>query len=252
MNFIKIKKCVASLVITLLFVVGMLPIQAFATDQSAQSVDIEVELQIQGDTPLEDATFTFILEAEDDAPTPASTYATRIGAGNVDFGDIEFTHTGVYHYKISEQDDGNEHYIYDDTVYSVDVGVTYDHYGNLVTNVVAYYDTNERGQRGIKEPEILFINEYLDETPIPNDESTTTSSEDTITTTTNVGTQSSTPTTDKTDTDNSSETGKSPDTGDYSNMRQWIVIVCIAIVGLVSCVRYLNLIKKHDKNDEEL
>jgi pilin isopeptide linkage protein len=221
----------------------MLPIQAFAADKSAQdanirSVDFEVELQIQGDTPLEDAMFTFVLEAEDDAPVPESTYATRTGAGYANFGDIEFTHTGVYHYKIYEQNDGIENYVYDDTVYSTDVYVTYDSYGNMVSDIVAYDDTEI--QRQAKEPEMLFINEYSDSTPIPGDESTTTP------------TTTTTKTTAKTDKGDDTETGKSPKTGDYSNMRQWIAVVCIAIVGLVSCVCYLSITKKHSKKEEEL
>jgi pilin isopeptide linkage protein len=250
MDFTKIKKSVTSLVMTLLLVTGMLPIQAFATDQSAQdtnvgSVDFEVELQIQGDTPLEDAAFTFELEAEDDAPVPSNTYVTRTGAGNVNFGDIEFTHTGEYHYKISEQNDGIENYTYDDTVYRVDVAVTYDSDGNMVANIVAYDDASEGDT---KEPEIVFVNGYTDTTRFDSDEPTTVSKDSK--TTTNVGDKSSTPTTDKKG--NSSQTGQSPDTGDYSNMRQWIEIVCVAIVGLVSCLCYLNGIKKRTKNDDEI
>jgi pilin isopeptide linkage protein len=232
----------------------MLPIQAFATDQSAQntnigSVDFEVELQIQGDTPLEDAMFTFTLEAEDDAPVPSSPYATRTGAGNVNFGDIEFTHTGEYHYKIYEQNDGIENYTYDDTVYRVDVAVTYDSDGKMVSNIVAYDDTNEQDT---KEPEIIFVNEYTDTTRFHSDEPTTVSENLKTTTTkksettTKAGDKSSTQTTDKTGTN-----GSSPNTGDYSKMRQWAEILCVAVIGLAGCLCYLDVIKKHSKKDEE-
>jgi pilin isopeptide linkage protein len=255
MNFRKIKKSAAFLIMALLLVAGMLPLQAFATDKSAQdanicNVDLEVKLQIQGDTPLEDAAFTFVLESEDDdCPMPENTFTTRTGAGTANFGDIEFTHTGNYHYKVFEQNDGIENYIYDDTVYCVDVVVTYDIHGNMVSNIVAY----DESQDEVKEPEITFVNDYSNPEPVSSYESITTTTEDEKNkTTTNKGTKSSTQTSDKSNKGDSSKSGNSPNTGDYENIRQWLEIICVAIIGLICCVWYLNMIKKRDKNNKNL
>jgi pilin isopeptide linkage protein len=247
MNFKKITKSVACLVMTLLIVAVMMPLQAFATEQSAQdedevcSVDLELELQIRGDDPLDDTTFTFVLEPEcEDDPVPASTFTTRSGAGTANFGDIEFTHTGKYYYTIYEQNDGEEDYVYDDTVYSIEVVVTYNNEGEYIANVVAFDDNQSRS----KEPEIVFVNEYTHTTTVYGNEPTTKPSDDKTTT-------KKSSTSNTTDTDDNSKSSQSPNTGDYSNMRQWIAIVCISIIGVVSCVLYLNITKKRDKDKEK-
>jgi pilin isopeptide linkage protein len=277
MNFTKFKKCIVPFVMALLLVVGLLPLQALATekqteDTDARFVDFELELDIQGETPPEPAMFTFILEPDDDnEPLPENSTVSIEGAGEACFGEIEFTEPGEYHYTVYERDDGLDNYTYDDSVYELEVDVTYDNYGDLVASVTAY----DAVTRQAKESGIMFINTYSDLNPVPEGSTTTTqtsttgNNKETTTggttekttsnkkTTTNINTTTKTSkstssngtTTSATDKD-TTNSNSSPYTGDNFNLNQWIAIMCIAGVGLVSCLICLKFGKKHDKNNE--
>ena len=56
------------------------------------------------------------------------------GAGEIDFGDIEFKAVGKYTYKVVELDTGLANYTYDKTEYTVVVDVTADANNQLVAN----------------------------------------------------------------------------------------------------------------------
>ena len=56
------------------------------------------------------------------------------GAGEIDFGDIEFKAVGKYTYKVVELDTGLANYTYDSTEYTVVVDVTADANNQLVAN----------------------------------------------------------------------------------------------------------------------
>lgn len=87
-----------------------------------------VKKTIAGDHPDIDASFTFILAAQDDAPLPAGSSNGRktviiTGANERDFGKIIFTRAGTYTYFITEIKGNAEGYAYDESAYTLTVAV---------------------------------------------------------------------------------------------------------------------------------
>ena len=94
-----------------------------------------------------DETFKFKIEAWDvdtnkaitdgSVPLPAETEIELSGAGDTAFGDITYSDTGIYIYKISEIAGTSTEYDYDDTVYYVHVTVK--NTNGVLSAVTAYY-----------------------------------------------------------------------------------------------------------------
>ena len=115
---------------------------------------LPVSKSLTGQTPPENAQFTFeVSAATDGTPLPASTEATVVGAGSAQFGAIEFAGAGTYVYTVTERNTDAAGYTYDSTVYTVTVVVT-DNDGQLEASWTA-----ER-QNGSSATEILFTNNY--------------------------------------------------------------------------------------------
>jgi pilin isopeptide linkage protein len=281
----KYKKFAVSLGMVFLLFMGMFTFQVNASEQSADDNDadvtIEVTLQINGDIPDEEhIPFTFILDEEDGAPVPVSSSVTITGEGTAEFGEITFTKPGEYEYTVTEQNDGVENYVYDDTVYTLDVDVRYDEYGNLIATCVAYCDDQ-------KEPAIMFINTYDDDIPVPDGStpaeeqsstssntettspsnesstvaSTSPSGEETSTTTnqsteTTVSTGNTQPSTSPTNsftspTPGTSKTSDSPKTGDNANVFVWLLLLFVGVLGMSVCLRYLIVSKSKKRNKKK-
>lgn len=98
--------------------------------------DPPVKKVITGDKPSKDAEFTFTLKALDttaegveELPMPEGSEGqtkTKVvtGAGEYEFGNIEFTMPGTYRYEITEKNTGEANYTYDDAVYEITYEVT--------------------------------------------------------------------------------------------------------------------------------
>lgn len=98
-------------------------------DLPAGTTDPAVTKHISGDTPKDSTDFTFVLEAVDGAPLPATAKDGKAevvvnGEGTAEFGEIQYTAAGVYTYRCYEVNGGAEGYTYDSTVYTVRVVVT--------------------------------------------------------------------------------------------------------------------------------
>lgn len=108
--------------------------------------------------PIKDAEFEFILSSDYELyPMPSGSKndicaVTITGAGDVSFGEIQFTRAGVYTYTVYETQGDIWAYEYDDTVYDVTVTVT-DVEGNLSAKVEIQADSQTVES-------IEFINEY--------------------------------------------------------------------------------------------
>jgi pilin isopeptide linkage protein len=271
MNFTKYKKCAASLGMTFLIFTGIFPLQTFAAEKSTQDENIvnvafEVVLEFDGDIPDENIPFTFILDEEEGAPLPDVPYVTIDGEGTAEFDEISYTKPGEYEYTIFERDDGIENYIYDSSIYYVDVNVRYDNNGQLIATYDAYTED-------AKELQILFINEYSDEqeeeSTVPSEITTppseaTTSYEPTVTT---EGTAPTFSTTETTVTQNPTESTKTfvsptnsstntisteaPKTGDDTNNLPWIVLMFAAAIGIIGCIWYLKATKNRGNGEEK-
>jgi pilin isopeptide linkage protein len=136
-----------------------------AHDGKCARVNFEVDLEFDGELPDEETYFTVVCDNQEDAPAPAFDEIKVPGEGVEEFGTIEFTKSGEYIYKIYELDEGIEPFIYDDTVYTIDVDVSYDNSGKLYATYAAF-------SGDVKESAIMFINtlddDYLiEETPTP-------------------------------------------------------------------------------------
>ena len=115
------------------------------------STVIDVNKQISGAIePDEDATFTFNLSGEGVDMTTSVT-----GEGTASFDEIKYAKAGTYYYTVTEVDDGNDDYIYDDAVYTVTVEVK-DEGGKLVATPT--YTAN-----GAEAEDITFVNTYVPE-----------------------------------------------------------------------------------------
>ena len=108
--------------------------------------NLRVKKTLSGEIPPAAGEFKFELSAAgttvlglSEAPMPAGSVlgkkvVTVNGAGEIDFGDIEFKAVGKYTYKVVELDTGLTNYTYDKTEYTVVVDVTADANNQLVAN----------------------------------------------------------------------------------------------------------------------
>ena len=98
------------------------PISAMAA--GVAEVKIPVSVELSGEKPSPDETYTIILQGEDEAPMPEENTITVTGAGKAEFPAVEYSVPGVYTYSVSQQPGKLENGHYDNTVYYVKVTVT--------------------------------------------------------------------------------------------------------------------------------
>lgn len=189
----------AFLLCMILFAAEALQVNAASSPVSLQ---MEVKAELTGDTPAAPETFTFVLEAVDNAPMPKNNRITIAGEGRSSFLPISYTELETYTYTLREIDGKAKGYIYDDTIYDVTVQITADDEGNLqATEYVS-----EQGS-DLKEDEIVFVNRYN---------------------------------TDGTSFDNSTPATDSVQTGDNSDIKFWCLICSISLaafllIAILSC-----------------
>ena len=128
--------------------------------------DPPVQKVIQGN-PEKPETFTFQMKAvTEGAPMPDGSAdgiktIQIIGAGSMEFGDMEFTEPGEWVYQITELKGSADGYTYDSTVYTLTVTVTQNADGTLV-------DT-ETFTGGSSSDTAVFTNVYKPSTPKTGD-----------------------------------------------------------------------------------
>jgi pilin isopeptide linkage protein len=209
---------------------------------------------------------------EEEQEPPATIVIHGEGTGAFD---VTFTEPGTYTYLIDQEDGDHDGYTYDQAQYLVKVRVSYDRHGNLQTYTIIKKDGEQS-----KSPDVVFLNEY-EGTPIVETEEPTTSPEPTtpatespVTSETPVNTE--TPAVEKPAVESPAEespvtsTGTAtpapvksvttqtitktatatPKTGDSSNLFRWVVVLAVMLMGAVTCVWYLVITKKHNKDSE--
>ncbi len=132
---------------------------AYAADGETISVEVPVEVILEG--PVLDSVDTFTIElaaVTTGAPMPEGTSDgvctdTIEGEGSLTFT-IEYSHTGVYSYTISQIPGDNQDCTYDDTVYSLTVYVTVDENWNMEVTTVL------EDEEGEKLATATFVNVY--------------------------------------------------------------------------------------------
>ena len=132
--------------------------------------DPPVRKVLTGDTPSEDAVFTFTLEAVsntaglDSMPMPEGSEGKKktveiTGSGETEFGIIRFTKVGTYVYTIKEEDSGAEGYTYDTATYQITYKVTRN--GDKMEAARTYT------RNGAAADDIVFTNSYEEPEPTP-------------------------------------------------------------------------------------
>ena len=128
------------------------PISAMAA--GVAEVKIPVSVELSGEKPSPDETYTIILQGEDEAPMPEENTITITGAGKAEFPAVEYAVPGVYTYSVSQQPGKLENGHYDNTVYYVKVTVTNGESGDLEAVVAAHTDA----QMNSEKQDIGFVN----------------------------------------------------------------------------------------------
>ncbi|MFI3170168.1 MAG: FctA domain-containing protein [Faecalibacterium sp.] len=121
---------------------------------SEASVTISLEKVIEGDVPKAISAFEFVLTEQND-DTPFVTTITLNGAGSESFTSIVYTNAdvGIHTYTLVEQVGDNANYIYDETIYTIVVDVSYQADGTL--QAVARYETDGQAVEAL-----VFTNTY--------------------------------------------------------------------------------------------
>lgn len=146
-----VKKQKIALLLSLLFMLVLLPLRAFAEDYSC-TASIPVRVTLTGEIDTE---FVIRISTEENAPMPEKEALTIRGSGKVTFEAITYTAPGDYHYTVAQQEGREPYLTYDDTVYHVTVRVSNTEEGGLAPEIWAVKD-----QQTDKTPELLFANIY--------------------------------------------------------------------------------------------
>lgn len=130
------------------------PVSAFAAD--AVNVAIPVSVELSGETPSPEETYTVVLQAVDDAPMPAENTLEITGEGTAAFPAITYSTPGIYCYTIAQQRGSHVRGNYDATTYYVRVSVINDGNGGLGAVVAAHTDAQMESEK----QDIIFANAY--------------------------------------------------------------------------------------------
>jgi hypothetical protein len=181
MKLLKFKKGAAALLMTLLLLIGIMPLGALAANTSSVTIEVAMDLSESSSTPTSIANFKFNLEAlSDGAPLPDNTTATisfnaTLGENVADFDPIVFTKVGRYEYKVTMDEDGvPSNFTHDSTAYLITVRADKDTKGNFYTVYMVTKEapasattgdetgsnTNDKTKVVVKSDEILFMTTY--------------------------------------------------------------------------------------------
>lgn len=198
-----IKKIPAVLLLVVLCLT-VFPISVFAA--GGAEVKIPVSVELSGEKPSPEETYTYVLKAVDDAPMPEDSTVTITGSGKAAFGAITYQTPGIYCYTVTQQAGKNARGHYDETVYYVKVTVTNAEKGGLQAVVAAHTDPQMVSEKS----DITFKNTYDAEKKVPDQ------------------------------TEITKKTNKIIKTGDTSNLNLIISLFCVSgcALGMLFCKKY--------------
>ena len=218
------------------------PLSALAAEPVR--VEIPVSVELSGEAPSPEETYTVVLQAVDNAPMPENNTLTITGAGTASFSAISYSTPGVYSYTVAQQAGSHERGHYDTTTYYVKVTVTVSEDGTLEAVVAARKDAQMTGEK----QSIIFTNTYDPaETPTqpadPGDNGGSSgdggnSSGNDNSQTTPAQTETSAP---QPSAAQMSITGQAPKTGDNGNAALWISLFVLSGCGLLLMIVKLYL-----------
>ena len=129
-----------------------------------ESPTITKEIEVKDIKPDKPIDFIFYMIPIDNAPIPEFSSITITGDGQNSFGKISFNEVGTYSYKINEDQDLKEGYIYDSSEYIITYTVT------RKDGVLSATQSLKKNNEVVSH--IKFINAYDKTTPPPVDEKT--------------------------------------------------------------------------------
>lgn len=196
----KIKKIPAVLLLVVLCLT-VFPISVFAAGDAEIKIPVSVELS--GEKPSPEETYTYVLEAFDDAPMPQESIVTITGSGKTAFDTITYQTPGIYCYTVTQQAGKNTRGHYDETVYYVKVTVINAEKGGLQAVVAAHTDPQMVSEKS----DITFKNTYDAVKKVSN------------------------------------KTENTVQTGDSSDLNLMISLLCISgcVIGITFCKKYKRL-----------
>ena len=77
------------------------PLSALAAEPVR--VEIPVSVELSGEAPSPEETYTVVLQAVDNAPMPENNTLTITGAGTASFSAISYSTPGLYSYTVAQQ-----------------------------------------------------------------------------------------------------------------------------------------------------
>ncbi|MDO4649045.1 MAG: Cna B-type domain-containing protein [Eubacteriales bacterium] len=157
----KLGKTIWSIMIAALLCISAVTAIGFAAENVTATVPVTVTVNgstsdVGGSVPSE--TYTFVMNAFENAPLPSQASISINGAGRGSF-EIPFSGVGVYQYTISQDTSaltGNG--VYDESVYYITVTVSYGEGGDLQAAVVS-----RLGNTQSEKSDITFENTYSGE-----------------------------------------------------------------------------------------
>lgn len=134
----------------------MLPMTAFAQGGSC-TVSIPAEVSVTGSRVPAGTEYRLVLEGiSDGAPMPETASAVIKDGGKVTFGPIAFSVPGDYQYRIYQNSEAKNYFVYDNNTYTVTVRVVNTQDGSLVAEIWAVSDGSGNNKIG----DIAFTNRY--------------------------------------------------------------------------------------------
>ncbi len=189
---------------------------------------LNVQKNIEGDTPSSDAQFRFTITPRDNEPMPSNGNVVLVsGAGTGSFGEIHYDTSGHYYYAIAEINDNVTNYTYDTNTYMIHVQVV-DNNGALETTweIVESWPEEDEDIVSATTEDLVFTNTYTSQktevTPTPTP------------TPSSGGGQSSTPETTQT------RDRIIPNTSDDFNLNVWMSTLIISILAMITSVFVLR------------
>ncbi len=211
---------IPAVILLVVLCLTIFPISAFAAE--VVEVQIPVRIELSGETPSPEETYTVVLQAADDAPMPAESTLKITGEGTAAFSAVTYTAPGSYCYMVTQKAGNHERGHYDEKVYYVRVTVTNGESGGLEAVVAAHTDP----QMVSAKEDLVFENTYDPlPTPTPTLKPTVSSSTKPGTIYTGSGSNYKSGTTSSPKSTSSTQPVK---TGDETNLALWICLCCVA------------------------
>ena len=164
----KINQLHRVLAVALLLAIALIaPLGNLALAATPATLSIPVYKVVSG-IPATTSTFTFRLNALNNAPMPAGTIngvktatitlAPNVASGNTTFGTITYNTPGDYKYTINEVTGTNPDFVYDTTVYDLTVQVTWRDYTDGALQAIMYLTLHNQD---VKQERAQFTNTVL-------------------------------------------------------------------------------------------